>query len=387
MLHPLQAPEVSSEELARALEAGDPVQLVDVRAPARVQTGHIDLGPDEQFHNIVGSKLIQHHTLDGTGIDPSVPIAVVCGHGNDSKVLALHLTGIGCDARSLAGGMSAWMKLSLPRELQTPPSLDRLVQFDRIGKGALGYLLISDGAALVVDPSRDTAAYLQVAADAGAEIVAVADTHVHADYISGAPALARELGIQYYLHQADSVYAYDGTPGRIEFRPLEDGGTISLGRCTVSAMHTPGHTEGSITYLVEDAVALTGDFVFINSIGRPDLAGKTGEWTEQLWESVQRAKSEWSPEMMIHPAHYASDAERRADRSIGESFGSICATNETLCFSEREDFVRWVSSQSASFPEAYKKIKAINVGLLEVDEAGADELEIGKNECALGGAG
>lgn len=381
------APEITSEELARALEAGQPLQLVDVRAPARVQTGRIDLGPDEQFHNIVGSKLIQHQTLDGTGIDAAVPIAVVCGHGNDSKVLAEHLNRLGYDARSLAGGMSGWMMLNLPRELTAPPSLDRLVQFDRIGKGALGYLLISDGAALVVDPSRDTSAYLRVAAEAGAEIVAVADTHVHADYISGGPALARELGIQYYLHPSDAVYPYDGTPGRIEFRPLDDGGTISFGRCTVTAMHTPGHTEGSLTYLVEDAVAFTGDFVFINSLGRPDLAGKTEEWTERLWESVERAKREWSPEAMIYPAHYASDAERNGDRTVGKSFGSICTANETLGLTKREDFIRWVADRSAPFPDAYKNIKAINVGLLEVDEAEADELEIGKNECALSGPG
>ncbi len=385
MINPHQPPEVTSEELARALEAGDRVQLVDVRAPERVQAGRIDLGPDELFHNIVGSKLIQHRSLDSTGIDPAIPVAVVCGHGNDSALLAMHLSGLGYDARSLAGGMSAWMKLALHRELPAPPSSDRLVQFDRVGKGALGYLLISNEAALVVDPSRYTAGYLQVASEAGAEIVAVADTHVHADYISGGPALAAELGVPYYLHPADSFYPYDGTPGRVKFMSLEDGAAISVGSCTVTAMHTPGHTEGSVTFLVGHDVALTGDFVFINSLGRPDLAGKTQEWTELLWQSMERAKSEWSPETVIYPAHYASDAERNADRTIGQSFGSVCAANGALCFAGHDEFIGWVGGQAASFPEAYKKIKAINVGLLDVDEATADELEIGKNECALGG--
>jgi glyoxylase-like metal-dependent hydrolase (beta-lactamase superfamily II) len=380
------APEVSSVRLARALELGEPVQLVDVRAPARVATGRIDLVPDEHFHNIVGSQLVKTASLDGTGIDPAVPVTVVCGHGNDSKVLAVHLNRLGCQASSLAGGMTAWMMLALARDLDTPASLDRLIQFDRIGKGALGYLLISEGEALIVDPPRDVVAYLQAARDASAKVVGVADTHVHADYISGAPTLSRALGVPYCLHPADAVYPYDGTPGQLQFHALEEGGTIQFGRCTVRAMHTPGHTEGSLTYLIDDAVALTGDFIFVSSVGRPDLAGKASEWTADLWDSLERAKREWSPEVMVYPAHYGSDAERRANRAVGERFERLPEANAVMRFTDRDAFTAWVENQTASFPEAYRKIKAVNVGLLPVDEREADELEVGKNECALGGA-
>ena len=78
------------------------------------------------------------------------PLPVVCGHGNDSRVVADHLNARGYQCRSLAGGIVAWMGLTVPRELDPPPDCDHLIQFDRIGKGALGYVVISDSEALII---------------------------------------------------------------------------------------------------------------------------------------------------------------------------------------------------------------------------------------------
>jgi glyoxylase-like metal-dependent hydrolase (beta-lactamase superfamily II) len=363
----------------------NPNPTMDVRAPARVASGRIDAVSDERFHNIVGSQLLGHGTLDGTGIDPELPIAVVCGLGNDSKVAASHLTSLGCSARSLRGGMTAWMKLAVARELPVSGSLDRFVQFDRVGKGALGYLLVSGEDALIVDPPRDAGAYLQAVGDAGAKLVGVADTHVHADYLSGGPAIAEQLDVPYYLHPADAVYPYDGTPGLIAFTPLEDGQSIEFGRCSVVAKHTPGHTEGSLSFLVDGAAALTGDFLFVESVGRPDLAGKTNEWAGSLWESIELAKRDWPLDVVVYPAHYASDRERRDDGSVGAPLLQLLGENEALQYKDRDAFVQSILGRVAAFPDAYRKIKAANVGLLEVEGDAADELEIGRNECALGG--
>jgi glyoxylase-like metal-dependent hydrolase (beta-lactamase superfamily II) len=383
MTVPPPAPEISARELAAAIEDGAPIQILDVRAPHRVTTGHIDIGPESRFHNIVGSKLVAARSQEQVGLDPNVPIAVVCGHGNDSKVAALFLSRFGYDARSVAGGMAGWMLMTLQRELPAPPSLDRLVQFDRIGKGALGYLLVSDGAALVIDPPRDLRPYLDVAAGAGATIVSVADTHCHADYLSGGPGLAQHLDIPYYLHPADAVYPYDGTPGQVAYQPLEDGATIQVGRAAVQVTHTPGHTEGSVSFLLDDAAAFTGDFIFVASIGRPDLAGKTEEWTVQLWDSLTRAKREWPQEALIYPAHYATEDEHNQDRSVGRSLSELLRDNEALAMSDLESFAGWVRSKAGAFPDAYRKIKAVNVGLVQVDGVEAEELEVGRNECAL----
>jgi glyoxylase-like metal-dependent hydrolase (beta-lactamase superfamily II) len=378
-------PEYTPEALAEILESGEPVQIMDVRAPDRVAQGRIDLIPDERFHNIRGSELMHRMTPESTGLDPNLPVAVVCGFGKDSKILAFHLGRMGMDARTLAGGMVAWMRFTLPRPIDRPDGLDRLVQFDRIGSGCLGYVLVSDGEALIIDTPLFFEAYLKAIEEAGAKIVAVADTHVHADYVSGAPKLSREQNIPYYLHPADAVYPYDGTPGKIPFHAISDGDCIRFGQAELTVMHTPGHTEGSVSYLLEDRIAFTGDFLFVESIGRPDLGGKAKEWASELWDSVSRARAEWSPSALILPAHYATQRERRPDGSVGADFGSLQTENEALSFADGETFEAWILENEGAFPEAYRKIKAINVGLAPVVESEVEELEMGRNECALGG--
>lgn len=382
-----EAPLYSAEELARLLDAGEPVQVMDVRAPQRVAQGRIDLVPDARFHNIRGSDLINRTSAEGTGMDPELPVVVVCGAGKDSSVLAFHLGRLGFDARSLEGGLADWFRVTLPRELDPPQSLDRLVQFDRIGKGCLGYLLVSEGEALIVDPPLEAGAYLKVLEDADARLVGVADTHAHADYVSGAVPLARRLGVPYYLHPADAVLPYDGTPARIDFHALSDGDVVPFGRSALAVAHTPGHTEGSVTFLLEDRVALTGDFLFVESIGRPDLGGKEDTWAHHLWESVELAKARWDPGMAVYPAHYAHERERRMGRAVGIPLGTLLEENPILAIGDRESFVKLVLENRASFPEAYRRIKALNLGLAPLDPSEVEVLEVGRNECALGGGG
>lgn len=378
-------PELTATDLALSLERGDPLQIVDVRAPARVAAGRIDLVPPERFHNVVGSDLLRRTRLADTPLDPALPAVVVCARGNDSRKGARHLRELGLQAHSLAGGMSGWMDLVLPRDLPAPASLDRLLQFDRLAKGALGYLLVSGAEALVVDPPRVTEAYRSAARDAGVRIVGVADTHIHADYISGGPALAQDLGVPYYLHPADTVYPYDGRRGPVSFTPLGDGDTITAGRCRLRAVHTPGHTEGSLSFLIEDQAALTGDFLFIESLGRPDLAGRAEAWTGMLWQSLERTRRDWPDHMMIYPAHYASETERRVGRGVGDRLGNIRAANPALAARDQAAFRELVLSRQAPSPEQYRTIKAVNVGLLDVHEGDAQTLDVGRNECALGG--
>lgn len=378
-------PTYSAEELARLLEAGEPIQIMDVRAPHRLTQGRVDLAPDHRFHNVRGSELINRTSIESTGLDPELPVAVVCAMGKDSAVLAFHLARLGLDARSLEGGLDAWYKVTLPRELDPSESLDRLIQFDRIGKGCLGYLLLSDGEAVIVDPPLDAGAYMSAMEGAGARLVAVVDTHAHADYVSGAVPLTRELGVPYYLHPADAVYPYDGSPGRIEFEPISDDQALPFGRSILRATHTPGHTEGSMSILVDDRIALTGDFLFVESIGRPDLGGKEDTWAHALWESVERVKAGWDRLTDIYPGHYAGKSERRMGRAVGIPLGTLLEENPILRIGTRQEFVQFILDNRAPFPEAYRKIKALNLGLAPLDPQEVRELEVGRNECALAG--
>ena len=152
--------------------------------------------------------------------------------------------------------------------------------------------------------------------------------------------------------------------------------------------HTPGHTEGSATFVAgglhSAGVAFTGDFLFVDSIGRPDLAGRMEAWTGDLWRSLVRARDEWGPQVRLLPAHYAGEGERNADRTVDRAFGEARETNATLRIETEDEFRGWVESHVSSPPEAYPHIKAINVGLVEVTPQQADILEAGRNECAVG---
>ena len=383
------APEIDPFDLAIRLEAGEPIRILDVRAPQRLAAGRVDPVPADRFHNVRGSEFVRMaDPASSIGLDPGNPVAVVCGNGNDSRRIAALLGQRGYEAWSLRGGVNAWMRVVIPREITPPPGFDRLVQFDRIGKGALGYLLVAGDEALVIDPPRDWAPWSEAASASGARIVAVADTHVHADYISGAPDLARELAVPYYLHPADNAWPYDDTPGRLDIEPLADGTVLWIGGRSVVAHHTPGHTEGSTTLVAGDlqaaAGAFTGDFLFVDSIGRPDLAGRMEAWVGDLWRSLERARGGWGSEVRLLPAHYAGEGEKNADRTVDRAFGEAREANVTLQIDAEAEFRAWVEANVSKPPEAYPQIKAINVGLEEATPQQADVLEAGKNECAVG---
>jgi glyoxylase-like metal-dependent hydrolase (beta-lactamase superfamily II) len=384
MTNPLVVQEISATELATRLEAGDDIQLLDVRAPFRLASGgQIELGELDRFINIAGSELMALPDPVAAGLDRDVPVVTVCGHGQSSRTVAQWLTLRGYNVLSMAGGMAAWMDVLVPRTLPAPAGFDHLLQLDRVGKGALGYILVSDGGALVIDPPRDTVAYEREVARLGAQIVGVVDTHVHADYISGAPELSQRLAVPCYLHAADSSLAFDGTPGKLNFMHIESGYEVAVGSTTVKVQHTPGHTEGSVTLLAGDA-AFTGDFIFVNTVGRPDLADKTEPWTAQLFASLARAKADWPDSTRILPAHYTGRGERNADHSVWASFADVRASNAPLQIEDAAEFSAWVNTRLKEPPQAYRYIKAINVGLMQVDAHQASELEAGKNECAVG---
>jgi glyoxylase-like metal-dependent hydrolase (beta-lactamase superfamily II) len=375
-------PELDSLELVAALARGDTLQVVDVRAPERVSSGRLDVVPPERYVNLPGSRLRALDDLAGTGIAGGLRTIVVCGRGNDSRLGAAHLRSLGIEAYSLRGGMAAWMDALVPREVEPPAALDRLVQFDRVGKGSLTYLLVSGGDALVVDPPRHADAVLEVARNAGARITGVADTHVHADYVSGASALARMLGVPYHLHPADNCYPFDGTPGRLAVTPLADGSTIRLGRATLEARHNPGHTEGSTSLALPGAIVLSGDFVFVESVGRPDLAGRADAWARLLWDSLVRAKTRWAPDELVLPGHYSNAGERRSDGIVAARFRDLLASNTALGIEDRTAFLAWAGAP-AHVPPNYPVLKAVNAGLRTVGEDEATELDIGRNECAV----
>ena len=377
-------PQIPPQELAERLDRGEALQVLDVRATEKVARGHIALGPELAFHAQPNSQLFAMPDVKDLHLDASRPIAVVCNHGNSSKKTTAFLRERGYEAYSVIGGMAAWESVYVARRLAPTASLSHVVQLDRVGKGALSYILVSDGDAVIVDPGRHLERYDAVLTELGATPAAVVDTHVHADYASGAAAAAARWQIPYFLHPDDAVSPYDSRPGKITNQALRDGDTIAFGHATLRAVHVPGHTLGSITLIVDEGLALTGDFLFVQSIGRPDLAGRSSEWAKLLWQSLERARREWPGELLILPAHYSSETERRADRAVAARFDVIAATNPVVAIQDEREFLTWIADHQTSFPDAYRTIKEANLGLVELSDADAETLESGPNQCAVG---
>ena len=385
-------PEVNTAQLLAALEpaaqgdspsvrlADAAPQILDIRAPERAALGHIDA---PVYLNVRGSQLLQAADATTFGLERGRPVVVVCDRGNSSRPVAQELIRQGFDARSLSGGMLAWMSASVRRPVPGISGLDHLVQVDRIGKGALGYFAVRGGEALIVDPARDLEPYLALLAESGARLVGVVDTHCHADYLSGGPALAAAHGAAYFLHPADGVDPYAGRPARIRFAPLAEGDVLAIGDARFVVEHLPGHTEGSVALRLGDELALTGDFLFVASVGRPDLAGRTAAWSELLWHSLVRVRDAWSPDLRILPAHYSARGERQASQIVEARFGDLAARNPPLAIVAAAEFLAWIESRSSRFPDEYRIIKQANLGLVDVEPELADELEAGRNQCAV----
>src|SRR5881296_4326715 len=382
-LEPMPAPafpQMRPEDLALQLDRGERVQLLDIRASERVAQVRVTFGPGLDFRAVPASEIYQLSSLEPLRLDRAQPVAVICGHGNSSRKATQYLRDKGFEAFSVTGGMAAWETVHLPRALSPTPTLQHVIQLDRIGKGALSYVLVSDGDAVVVDPGRHLERYDELLTVLGATPAAVIDTHMHADYLSGARAGAARWQVPYFVHPDDARSPYDGAEGRFTHQSLTEGDTIAFGRATLVAAHVPGHTLGSTALVADEALALTGDFLFVKSVGRPDLGGQRDAWAAQLWDSLERVRREWPGDLLVLPAHYASETDRRADRSVAARFDVIAATNEAMGLQDRRAFLAWVTARTTTPPEAYRTIKLANLGLVDVTDADAEILEFGPNE-------
>ncbi|MDT0632597.1 rhodanese-like domain-containing protein [Rubrivirga sp. S365] len=191
------------------------------------------------------------------------------------------------------------------------------------------------GEALVVDPERDVDRVLALAAEEGLTITHVAETHIHADFLSGARDLAERTGARLYLSaEGESAgWGSDWAEGRDDVTFLRDGDTFAVGNVEVRAVYSPGHTPEHLAYLVTDHGGgadapmglLSGDFVFVGDLGRPDLleqaAGQAGAQepaARQLYASVQRFL-DLDDFVQVWPAHGAGSACGKALGAVPQS--------------------------------------------------------------------
>ncbi|MDQ6827979.1 MAG: MBL fold metallo-hydrolase [Gemmatimonadota bacterium] len=228
--------------------------------------------------------------------------------------------------------------------------------------------------AIIVDPNRDVEQYIDMARREGVRIAHVTETHIHADFVSGARELAAATGAQLWLSGeggADWQYAFAKSSGA---RLLHDGDTITLGAVRVTAMHTPGHTPEHLTFLVTDGAtaetpvgALTGDFIFVGEVGRPDLleraAGKAGSMevsARDLFRSLTRFAA-LPDHLQIWPGHGAGSACGKSLGAMPQStLGYERIANWALAPQSEEAFVQAVLEGQPEPPTYFARMKRVN---------------------------
>jgi glyoxylase-like metal-dependent hydrolase (beta-lactamase superfamily II) len=312
--------------------------------------------------------------LAGVDLPDDRPVVTVCGAGVTSLVAADQLRARGRQAMSLAGGMKAWSLAWNIAEKPLPDSSAQVVQIRRTGKGCLSYLIGSGDEAAVIDAALDPEVYLTLARQRGWRITRVLDTHVHADHLSRGRKLAELSGAAFYLLATDRV-SYPVTA-------VHDGDVLPIGTAQIKALHTPGHTPESTSYLLNGQALFTGDTLFLAGVGRPDLEANPEEARQRahrLYHSLQSVLA-LSPETLIFPGH-TSEPVAFDGQAVVDSLAAVRQRVRLLHVSE-DAFVESLLARIPPTPPNHQRIVELNeAGLLP--DSDPTELEAGANRCAV----
>ena len=306
-------------------------------------------------------------------------IRIVCAKEGSARYVGEILVNNGWkDVRILEGGIKTWGNMLAPK-LVASESGYNLYQFIRPGKASCSYGLLCEDEMVVFDPSRNVEFYNGFARENGCKIVKTFETHLQADYISGSQQISSLSGAQIVGHEndfKDAVFPYHSVEDQEIF-------TFSKGGPEIKAIHMPGHTPGSTAYMIDNKYLVTGDMVFILSVGRPDLGGKAEEWSKLLYNTIKTKIAELHDDTLILPGHYIEWAEADASQIFVDTMGSIKNKNADIYGIDSEaDFINFIKDNMRKQPDVYADIRKVNAGLLEPDDEEQEVMDLGKNECA-----
>jgi len=221
-------------------------------------------------------------------------------------------------------------------------------QIARAATGCMSYLIgdPSSKAAAVVDPTEEPAVFLEEARTRGLRIERVIETHTHQDHLSGAKALATQLGVPIHLpFKSPAKYAHES---------IGVSARLRIGDSELRAIHTPGHTPDHMTYVLGDA-ALVGDCLLVGTVGRADFYP---EGPEDLYHSIFDKILRLSDEVVVYPAHYGPHHGLPEDRFT--TLGKERRFNEALTVKSKEDFIRYMMEGWPPKPSGWREISDRN---------------------------
>jgi glyoxylase-like metal-dependent hydrolase (beta-lactamase superfamily II) len=364
--------QIDTDTLRTWLDAQRPVTVLDIRNDeARAQwaiPGSLHVNAYDELRQGRPGQLA---TLE---LPRDRPVVTICGAGLVSQTAADLLTERGIEALSLTGGMKAWSLAWNDAEVPTAHAGARVIQVRRTGKGCLSYVMGSKGEALVIDPSLPIEVYLDIVRREGWTLRHVLDTHIHADHLSRARQLATASGATLRLPHQGRVH--------FPFEPVHEGDTMEVGETSLTALHTPGHTDESLSFLLDGAIAFTGDTLFVRGVGRPDLHAAPADAQRRartLFTSVNRLRG-LPPDTIVLPAH-TSDPVPFDRKAITARLGDLEPRLADWLSSEQA-FVDRLLARVPPPPPNFSSIVSLNEAG-EPPSGDPTDLEAGANRCAV----
>jgi glyoxylase-like metal-dependent hydrolase (beta-lactamase superfamily II)/rhodanese-related sulfurtransferase len=392
-----QDPKISAKDLKTAIDE-DKVKkgnifMLDVRSPEEFKQWSIE-----------GSKNIPLDQISSLlyEIPKDKEIVTICPQGNRAGMATFMLQRQGYNVKTLEEGLKGWSSAfehsSKEYEIASGQKI-KVVQIRKIGKGCISYIVsltdnnaTTNNDAIVIDPVFPIDAYIRIAnSEIGdiAKITKVFDTHLHADHVSSARELANKTDAQLYVSSYED-YLWDRYQklGQKQFISLQEGDILNIDNIDskpieLKVIHTPGHTAGGICFLIGEKLLFTGDTLFVDGIGRPDLRDKAEEFASLLYNTLHSKifNMQNKKDIIIFPAH--TDKILDKDKTISDNLDNIQKKLLILKL-DKKDFVRKVSSIIMPTPPQFKEIILMNKGektTTSVQEI--EELEMGPNRCSI----
>jgi glyoxylase-like metal-dependent hydrolase (beta-lactamase superfamily II)/rhodanese-related sulfurtransferase len=357
--------------LANWLTQKIPVTILDVRPKSEREEWSIP----GSIHTDIYDKLKANDpdAFDGVTLNRDVPVVTVCAAGKTSLKAAGMLKQKGFNAYSLDGGIKAWNFAWNIAEVTLHDV--KIIQVRRSAKGCLSYIIGSQDEAVVIDASLDPQVYLDLAKENGWTIKYVTDTHIHADYLSRTRDLGKaSIATHVLIDMAAVEYSYS---------QIKSGDQLKFGNAILEVIHTPGHTMESTSFLLADDAVFTGDTLFVDGVGRPDLKAVHDEAIKRsnlLYQSLHMLMN-LKVNTLVLPAHSAR-AVSFDGKLVGESIENLRHKLSVLRLTENK-FVDYILSHIPPTPPNFLTIAGLNKQGSFKGYNPAD-LEAGANRCAIG---
>jgi glyoxylase-like metal-dependent hydrolase (beta-lactamase superfamily II)/rhodanese-related sulfurtransferase len=360
---------INADTLRNWLAEGQPVNVLDIRPMSE----RLEWFIPQSIHFNAYEKLKNNNfeAFNGLHLDKSVPVVTFCAGGKMSLVAARLLQVQGYDTYSLEGGIKAW---SLAWNTAIIPfQTFEIIQFRRTGKGCLSYMIVANKEAIIVDASLEIDVYEKYLLANDIELKYIIETHTHADHLSRSKQLAEKTKSKLFLP----------TPNKasFEFEHIENDTMFKIGSIEVTAIKTPGHTFESTTFNIHNKVLLTGDTLFTNGVGRPDLKADTEgakEKAKLLFHSLKKLLT-LDDDVVVLPSHTSQPIDFD-NIPILTTLGKV-RSMAMLQLGEVE-FIDTILNRIPPTPANYLSIVEINIkgDFSDIDPI---DLEAGANRCAI----